>query len=148
MKPRYWDVRRAVRRSLTPVSYEQLEAAYLDSSVSGLDLWGLDKSYKAVDRLAWDLILAYSQVDKKKYKADTFDCDNFAVSLAGTVTMKWGLNGIGIILDFSGGHAYSALLVQDEDEGLYIAVVEPQTDEFVITGKGMYKAEQGIIVFF
>ena len=103
----------------------------------------LDNTYWAVSLETWELILAYNGASKNDYVKDSFDCDNFALCLAGNVPQRWGVNGVAIVIDFSGQHAYNALLVVDENGVLEVAVVEPQNDEFVIRKQGMYKGNCG-----
>ena len=54
---------------------------------------------------------------------------------------------MGLVIDYSGGHAYNVVLFSDNPPLLY----EPQTDEWVSIGEGMsanesYKMQQGYII--
>ena len=144
-KPRYWDVWRSVRDTKKQFSNDQVQDALQASGLSKLHGLPLDNTYWGVSLETWHLILAYNGTDKKRYVKDTFDCDNFAILFAGSVADKFSINGAGIVIDYSGGHAYSALLVATET-GLAFATIEPQNDEFVIKMDGMYDAEFGFIM--
>ena len=145
-KPKYWDVWRSVRDTKQEFNNNQVKAALKASGLSKLQGVPLDNTYWGVSLETWHLILAYNGTDKKRYVKDTFDCDNFAILFAGSVADKFSINGAGIVIDYSGGHAYSALLVVTEDGNLAFATIEPQNDEFVIKMDGMYDAEFGFIM--
>ena len=145
-KPRYWDVWRSVRDTKQQFSNHQVQNALKASGLSKLQGLPLDNIYWGVSLETWQLILAYNGTDKKRYVKDTFDCDNFAILFAGSVADKFGINGAGIVIDYSGGHAYSALLVVTETGELAFATIEPQNDQFVIKMDGMYDAEFGFIL--
>ena len=141
-KPRYWDVRRAIKESVVEVSYNQLASAFHESDLKRLQFAGLDSRYRAVDMKTWELIIAYNDVDEEKYKSEHFDCDNFAVCFAGEVAQKWDINGVGIVIDFSAQHAYNCLILADKFGNIKIISFEPQADRFA-----EYKAENGFVMF-
>ena len=145
-KPKYWDVWRSVRDTKKEFTNAEVQAALGASHLSKLGGLPLDEKYWAVSIETWHLILAYNGTDKKRYVKDFFDCDNFAILFAGSVADKFAINGAGIVIDYSGGHAYSALLVVTEAGTLAFATIEPQNDEFVIKTEGMYDAEFGFIM--
>ena len=134
------------------VTADELRRAWPGLPLAKLQLICLDREFTAVNLDVWRMILAWSNVDKYKYSSENRDCDNFAAALHGHVPLQLGVNGVGYVVDFSGGHAYSALLVAEPGEGLGLAVVEPQSDAFVAVGDQltrheMYKAERGFVIF-
>lgn len=145
-KPRYWDVWRAFRHSKRQFSKDDLEAALQRSALSNLQYVPTDATYLGASRDAWELGLAYTGVDQKRYIVDAFDCDNFAVLFAGRIADKFGINGVGIVVDYSGGHAYCAILIVENGE-LALGIIEPQNDRFIIKTEGMYSARFGFILF-
>ena len=145
-KPKYWDVWRAVRDTKKSFTNLETKIALKASSLGKLQGVPIDETYWGVPLETWQLILDYNGVDKRKYVKDVFDCDNFAILFAGTVADKFSLNGAGIVIDFSGGHAYSCILVVGEDGQPTFATIEPQNDRFVINPTGQYDAEWGFIV--
>ena len=146
MKPKFWDVWRAVRDTKQAFTNEVTAAALKASSLGKLQGVPIDEIYWGVPLETWQLILDYTGVDKRKYVKDVFDCDNFAILFAGTVADKFSINGAGIVIDFSGRHAYSCILVVTDDGRPVFATIEPQNDRFVINPTGQYDAEWGFIV--
>lgn len=144
-KPRYWDVWRAVRDTKRQFTNHQVQDALKESTLSGLQAVPLDRTYWGVSIETWKLILAYTGTDRKKYVKDSFDCDNFAVHLTDVSADKFEINGVGIVVDGSGGHAYCSLLIATKN-GLSIATVEPQNDKFILKPEGMYQARAGFIL--
>lgn len=141
-KPKYWDVKRAIKENVVDLSAKDMLSAFARSGLRQLQAIAIDSRYRAVDIDTWRLIMDYSNVDKKKYKSEHFDCDNFAVCFAGEVAQKWELNGVGIVIDVSAKHAYNCLLVVDNDNYLRILSIEPQTDRIT-----SYVAEEGFVMF-
>lgn len=143
-KPRYWDVRRLVRDSEREFTQVEVVAALNASPLAALQDVPVDNVYWGVSKAAWDGMLAYTGVDRIPYVSDRFDCDNFAVNFAAVVADKFDINGVGIVVDGSGGHAYNSVLIADNDR-LSIGIVEPQNDLYVLKAQGMYKARYGFI---
>ena len=145
MKVKYWDVWRSVRDTKQQFTHQQVKAAFDKSKLLQLQDVLLDETYWGVSIETWQLILAYTGVDRKQYVKDSFDCDNFAIHLTDVSADKFEINGVGIVVDGSGGHAYCSLLVV-EDGKLSIAIVEPQNDIFILKTEGMYAAKFGFIL--
>jgi len=121
---------REIKRLAREVTIDDLQLAWSKSAAKGLGLMILDRRYLAVPEETWRKVLQYSGVDSVPYREESRDCDDFAFALRGELPLKLGLNGVGIILDSSGKHAYSALLVWGEN-GLEVDFVEPQTDRII-----------------
>ena len=53
-----------------------------------------------------------------------------------------------MVLDFSGGHAYSAVVIDDNGK-LEVAAVEPQSDRTRVAASGhrAYAARNGLVIF-
>ena len=64
--------------------------------------------------------------EKKKYYADKFDCDSFSFMFITHLASKYGVNGVGIVLDFSGAHAYNFVVYPRKKDNLRL--FEPQND--------------------
>ena len=130
--------------------YEAVAEA-IRGTFKGCSCQFLDHEFTALPLETWRKILNFSQIDKIKYIATKRDCDNFAIALSGECSLKFGINGVGIVIDIDGKHAYNVLLVEGK-EGLEVAVVEPQTDGFVkigdnLSGQEAYKGTKGWILF-
>ena len=142
------DVRRIVKRHVRDVSRAEVVKAYRNSQLKNLHGEFLDRRYRALPMRVWELVLEYSQVDKKQYRSDHWDCDNFALALCGQIPMWFDVNGVGLVVDYSGKHAYNSLLVYDNNK-LSIVGVEPQNDRWGVakTGAQMYSAQNGYTIF-
>lgn len=138
---------RLVRRTEIRVEADDLMRAWGRSRGRALDLVPLDRAYFAVPWETWNLILAYTAVDAGEYQTDRYDCDDFAVALKAAVSRKLALNGVGLVIDWSGRHAYAALIVADSDGAVRIVFAEPQTDRVVYRSEGMYAAKSGMAIF-
>ena len=120
-------------------------------TLPGLSFQFLDAKFTALPLSVWNKILLFSQVDKVDYIATTRDCDNFAIALAGECSLVFGVNGVGIVVDIAGKHAYNVLLVEGS-EGLETVLVEPQTDGFCQIGDNLsnqeaYTGKKGYVIF-
>jgi hypothetical protein len=143
------DVRRVVKRHVRDVSRTEVVKAYRNSGLNNLYGQFLDGRYRALPMRVWELVLEYSQVDKKQYRSEHYDCDNFAMALCGQVPTLFDVNGVGFVVDFSGGHAYNAILVSESRGHLEVVGVEPQNDRWGVakTGARMYSARNSYTIF-
>ena len=156
-RPTLYAVRRALTDSEHTVNVKYIQAALQRSPLSALTAWCPDRTYRVCSQEAVEKYLAWSTVDKKEYRAEHFDCDDFAASLRGEARRKCGLNTIAEVWDMSGGHAYSAAVIHDDasttaenPNGIRVMVIEPQSDRTVTKLTGhlkQYKAERGVIIF-
>ena len=152
-RPRIDVIRRAIGRNHVVINHERLVQVCQASSIRRMSPTILDTKFKTTDLATWKLILERSRIDEYRYRSNIKDCDNFAAALFGTIPLEYGVNGIGFVLDYSGRHAYNALLYFDDDpKDLEIALVEPQSDEFVATGDRLssheaYKAQRGEVIW-
>ena len=144
-KPRYWDVRRLVKESEREFTNREVVDALNASPLKTLQDIPVDSKYWAVSKEAWEGMMAYIGVDQEKYEVDRFDCDNFAVVFAASVADRFRINGAGIVVDFSGGHAYNAILITGTHGGLSIGIIEPQNRRYILKTEGMYQARHGFI---
>ena len=135
------------------VSYKQVIEAVHKVFPKTIQLQFLDGEFTALPFETWEKIIYFTSVDKAKYLTSKRDCDNFAIAFSGQCSLKFGINGVGIVVDISGKHAYNCILVKDNvDRELYVKIVEPQTDGFVKLGDNLsrqeaYVADKGWILF-
>ena len=112
----------------------------------------LDKGFFVWDEEHFMQAIEYDKTDEEEYVSERFDCDDFAMLFKASMS-KLGSNSVGWVLDFSGGHAYNAVVLWDSENSkpdtpiLKCVAWEPQSDKFVDVGSGMYKAENGTIIF-
>ena len=105
-----------------------------------------DRVYRAAAPWLVDKMLRYSGVDRYRYVPEFSDCGDFAYYLRGELPLKLQFNGVGVVLDYSSGHAYCLVLVW-RDAGLRVDLVEPQTDAVVTAGDRLYRMERVAIHF-
>ena len=84
-RPKYWDVWRDVRKTVKTVAEQELRHAWKQSELRPLGLRYLDSRFRALPAKVYKKVLAYNTVDRSRYKSEHFDCDIFAVFLAGDV---------------------------------------------------------------
>jgi len=94
----------------------------------GLQQWlRLDDKYFSVDRSTFEKIIQWDWTDTRKYLSDTFDCDKFAMYFKSRMAIDFGINAVGVIFDYSAGHAYNIVIIKDQ-QGVEWLLYEPQND--------------------
>jgi hypothetical protein len=107
----------------------------------------LDGEYYTTDIDSLNRIIDWDWTDTRKYITDTFDCDKFAFYFKSRMAIDFGINAVGVILDYSAGHAYNLLIVKDSSVKWYL--YEPQNDNvftYDTRDKNMYRMEYYFIV--
>jgi len=96
----------------------------------GLDIirLPLDAKYKLTNRSNFLNVIAYDWIDSKKYVAEVFDCENFAIAFKSHCDEYFGLNQVGIVIDYESGHGYNLVVLSDGT----VWVLEPQSDGLVV----------------
>ena len=134
-----------VERAFSPAD---VSAAWAASPASRLQLVCLDgQRYYGLPLDTWRLVIQYTGVESGRYRPERYDCDDFACALKAAVGRKLAVNGVGLVVDSSGQHAYNALLVVEEDGAAGIAFLEPQNDRLVASHTGQYAARQGFSIW-
>ena len=132
---------------LQEISGGHISQALLNKQImnAGMSRKNLDSKYWVCSRIDFDAIIKWDWTNDKKYVAEKYDCDNFAFSFKARMDRKFHLNNVGLVIDYSGGHAYNCVVFSDGTAELF----EPQSDRFVTDriGTGQYKSQEGIIVF-
>ena len=118
-------LRRRIEKGKVQVSGNEAARAFANLQ-TGVQPWMLDTHYWALPIATWDDVLRHMGVGEFTYRSEQSDCDDFAMCLRGRVPLELGINGVGVVLDFSGGHAYSAMLVADGADSLRARLLEPQ----------------------
>jgi len=110
---------------------------------SKMEIKAIDNKYWTCSEKDWKKIIEFDWTDEKKYVTEQYDCDNFAFNFKARVARKFGLNSVGLVIDYSGGHAYNLIVFSDGTWKIF----EPQSDNFPYTiGEGLYKFEEGFIL--
>ena len=86
----------------------------------------LDGNYYTTDLATFKKIISWDWTDTRKYVSDTFDCDKFAMYFKSRISIDYGINSVGIILDYSAVHAYNLVILKDDT--LRWLLYEPQND--------------------
>ena len=119
-----------------------------------LKLRMLDSEYLALSESDWAKLALETRTAQHDWKPETRDCDDFAFAFRGLAPLNYAINGVGMVIDISGKHAYNVVVVYVEnDDGTAefdIKVIEPQDDMFVLhkdLGKPPYTMESGEATF-
>ena len=111
--------------SSTEVSQEDIEAAVSDQygEAAAEDILFLDGRYFSTDSEGFDSMDRLDVIEYLPYRPARFDCENFADLFKTTSALIFGVNTVGVVIDWSGGHAYNIVYLEDGSVFLY----EPQT---------------------
>jgi len=132
------------------VSGEDIESAiretYGDDAADSTMLF--DGTYYTTDRDGFDAMVRFDPTNLLPYRPSRFDCENFAMLFQTLSAFLFGVNSVGTVIDWSGGHAYNIVYLNDGSVLLY----EPQTDEIVdvggeLSGNETYQMERVDIIF-
>jgi hypothetical protein len=106
----------------------QKDTAWIQTSLMKLEptivRLPLDGTYRIVSQRDFLNIVAWDWVDSKKYTAEIFDCENFAITFKAHVDWYFELNQVGIVIDYQAGHGYNLVVFPDGK----VMVFEPQND--------------------
>ena len=133
------------------VSYpvDKVEKVFAKSSLKQMKLLCLDQKYYTVTKSMWDQVILSIASSHLIYETDRFDCDKFATYFAAMCAFDYGINSAGMVLDYQGRHAYNALLVAPDKNGIdpVVMVLEPQTDQYVLKPDAHHTETSGTIIF-
>ena len=116
----------------------------LDKMGLGIIRLPLDGTYRMTNKSNFLHVVAWDWVDNKPYVKEIFDCENFAISFKANMDWYFGLNQVGIVIDYESGHGYNLVLFPDGSAW----VLEPQSDALVVWSKRntTFYALEGAIV--
>jgi len=110
----------------------------------------LDGEYFTASRHDFEQIRALDVIENLPYRPARFDCENYAFLFQTIVALVFGVNTVGVVLDFEAGHAYNIVYTNGGSLRLY----EPQDAEFVQVGDSLdeaedseYTLENSVIIF-
>lgn len=150
-RPHLRSIKSQVRKNSFKVTPEDIMKVVKRAGLERLKHFFLDPDYIALPLQVWQDFLAWSKVDRAKYLVSRYDCENSSLHLVSEASHRLSVNGMALILDTSGSHAYCAVLCKDaHEDDLYIQCIEPQTDQLVEPGEKYsdneaYKAQEGIV---
>lgn len=103
----------------------------IDNLGVGIIRLPLDGKYRLTNESNFVEIIAWDWLDSEKYQSEIFDCENFAIAFKSHVDYYFGLNQVGIVIDYKSGHAYNLVIYPDGD----VSVLEPQGDALYVWEK-------------
>jgi len=131
-----------VRGAITKTYVQMLNSGKLDRTKGKMDIKALDTKFWTCNESDWKKIIDWDWTNEKKYVTEQYDCDNFAFNFKARVARKFGVNSVGLVIDYSGGHAYNLIVFSDGTWKIF----EPQSDRWPELGTGLYKFEEGFIL--
>ena len=145
-------LRRSVEKSQKQCDGQTVLDAWYGSEAKLLEPWRLDTTYIALPKDVWDDVLQHLGIGDYTYESERRDCDDFAFAMRGRIPLELRVNGVATVLDWSGRHAYNALLYTDGPD-FRIGFIEPQGDgpeQWWVSkpgGEGLYDMDRGIAIF-
>lgn len=124
----------------------QVIRALRQSPFRNLQIVQIDEPYFVPSRAQWKEIIDFNEVNRVSYVNERRVCNHFAVTFKGEVSLNWGVNACGLVIDSSSAHAYCVLIECNDGENLEVVGFEPQADRFVKVGSGNYRAGAGFIL--
>ena len=106
----------------------------------------LDDQYFCITQSEWDQVIKAIGPEKDPYTPNRFDCDSFSRVFWGKVNETFEINGLFVVVDYSGRHSYNALLIHDGAGGLTIRLYEPQNGTYPKRGVKPYEAKSGFFM--
>jgi len=98
---------------------------------NGVSRMTLDTKFWMVNKEQMRKIVEEDMTDERKYQKSLFDCDNFSLMFVTHLADTYDINQAGIVLDYSGAHAYNVMIYPDKS----IELFEPQIDRFFGPGE-------------
>ena len=119
------------------------------SPLSHLWLSMMDSNIYCLPKDKIDQMLSEIGTNHLHYLSDRNDCDKFALKFASECVWTYGTNGVGIIVDYAGAHAYNCLVIDGgKDKPPTIEIVEPQTDGLISKPDTHHTFKNGLLLLF
>lgn len=116
-----------------------------NDNVKQIVLW--DGRYKYPSFIDMLRIIATDITKFAKYRAEEYDCDNYAMTFAGLVPFMYGVNNVGIVVGkvidartgrLKGYHAWNVFIAMKEDNRPMLYMYEPQNGLFTTYKSGRF----------
>ena len=115
-----------------------------NTELAHMQLILLDSEYRALSDENWQQVMNAADTSKKQYLPNYFDCDKFAFLFHSEVNALL-VNGVGLVLDFSGKHAFNVAIVSGDKPTFKF--IEPQTDGWIqANSKPCYSMNSGLVI--
>lgn len=102
----------------------------------------VDGKYWTVSKEEFEYLLAWDWTNQASHIAERRDCENYAEVVRSMFGWRLGINSVGLVLDVSSAHAYNLVAFSNGEVGW----LEPQNDQWVQLGSGLYKLTQGSVM--
>lgn len=132
--------------------YTRERVSNLIGNRTGFNYDLLDREYTALPKVTLNWLLENCSFGNYLFTSTTRNCNNYAMYLSALFSMKYNLNVLGMVNDYSGGHSYNVGLCYDKNVSPYLVFIEPQTRKFVelgskFTNSELYTGEFGRIIW-
>ena len=128
---------------------DKIKSVFAASKLSQMQLVPMDTDIYCLPKDKIDTMVPEITTNHLHYILQRNDCDKFALKFASEVVWTYGSNGVGIILDNAGAHAYNCLIVAgDGDADPTIEIVEPQADTVISTPDAHHTFGTGLVLLF
>ena len=132
---------------MKPVVFDKKEVRRVLNKFAGkMDDVLLDNYYYCLTREEWTHVIKEIGPDANKYTPEKYDCDSFSRYFWAEVNHKYEVNGLMVVVDYSGRHSYNALLVHDGHGHLSVDLFEPQNGSFPKLGQKPYICHSGFFM--
>ena len=106
-----------VQENTVIISSEDIREA-ISKTYPKFQVMVLDRKFWTVTLDVMKEIIDFNQGDKRKYLAERYDCDNFALQFKAAVSRNFGITGVGMTVDIPGKHSYNMLATTNEDSSI------------------------------
>lgn len=77
------------------------------------------------------------------YRPERYDCEDYSGLYKTIYAFALGINSVGLVVDWTGGHAYNVLITSDGKARL----IEPQNNEVVVPGSEEKYAFERVFIY-
>jgi hypothetical protein len=125
---------------------KEKDSPWIDSCLAPLKVvrLPLDGQYRLTDQNNFLNIVSWDWIDSRQYVTDVFDCENYAIAFKSRIDEYFGLNQVGIVIDYKSMHGYNLVVFPDAN----VMLLEPQNDKlFIWTSRSLvFYALEGAFV--
>ena len=107
------------------------------ASSAGIEnLWMLDSEYKVLPHDEMFECVKAAHTDTEQYISEFHDCDKFGRELWARIPSMFGVNSVGLVINFGGRHCFNCVFVTPDTTTTSIKclIVEPQSDGVIQLG--------------
>jgi len=136
----------STRRRDTSWVQGELATAFENFPTGGLQRLSLDSRYYLTTPEDFDHIVAEDALSHRYYRRGKFDCENFAFAFKSICDGRYGLNSVGVLLDYRTRDTYNVVVYEEGG----VDVFDPDASELIVAGgigmESAYKIDLGVII--